>query len=95
MDIIAMIALVPSRVDGQHRILESKRKHRIRKNNLSRPAPPEKILDKTYGFVTYQDDILLIAIESWLAITGTRWTNSAKLSAKNSRRNGQRWKKYS
>ena len=66
-DIMAMIALFPPRADGQHPDLH-KKKTRTGKNNLPRPAPG-KILDKTYGVVTYQDDVLLIAIE----LAGYNW----------------------
>lgn len=66
-DIMAMIALfrpgpmanIPSYI---------KRKHGQEK--ITYPDPRlEKILDKTYGVVTYQDDVLLIAIE----LAGYNW----------------------
>ena len=66
-DIMAMIALfrpgpmanIPSYI---------KRKHGQEKIIYSDPRL-EKILDKTYGIVTYQDDVLLIAIE----LAGYNW----------------------
>ena len=58
-----------------------------KKNHLPRPAAG-KILDKTYGVVTYQEDVLLIAIE----LAGYNWDTVDKFRkaiGKNSRRNGQ------
>ena len=63
-----------------------KRKHGQEKSpTLTRAG---KILDKTYGVVTYQEDVLLIAIE----LAGYNWDTVDKFRkaiGKNSRRNGQ------
>lgn len=72
-DINAMVALYrPGPMESIHEYI--RRKHNPRTVSYLDPRM-EKILDQSYGVITYQDDVMMIAIE----IAGYSWTEADKL----------------